>query len=121
MYKVQHLHVKDYSVTVIVVFFFLKKCKLDAGGTDEDDVLDDPVSKKKGSSSNSNQNAGKRSRKVMTEVNIARYQFNLSIFSCLSDTCSCPDSYLLCPNAHQAITKFDCLLSSRHISMLVVK
>lgn len=94
---------------------------MDAGGTDEDDVLDDPVSKKKGSSSNSNQNAGKRSRKVMTEVNIARYQFNLSIFSCLSDTCSCPDSYLLCPNAHQAITKFDCLLSSRHISMLVVK
>jgi hypothetical protein len=90
MYKVQHLHVKDYSVTVIVVFFFLKKCKLDAGGTDEDYVLDDPVSKKKGSSSNSNQNSGKRSRKVMTEVNIARYQFNLSIFSCLSDTCSCP-------------------------------
>lgn len=41
---------------------------LSDGGTDEDDVLDDPVSKKKGSSSNSNQNAGKRSRKVMTEV-----------------------------------------------------
>uniref|UniRef100_A0A804N8G1 Uncharacterized protein n=1 Tax=Zea mays TaxID=4577 RepID=A0A804N8G1_MAIZE len=35
----------------------------------EDDVLDDPVSKKaKGSSSYSKQNAGKRSRKVMTEV-----------------------------------------------------
>ncbi|CAD6228417.1 unnamed protein product [Miscanthus lutarioriparius] len=42
---------------------------LSDGGTDEDDVLDDPVSKKpKGSSSNSKQNAGKRSRKVMTEV-----------------------------------------------------
>lgn len=42
---------------------------LSDGGTDEDDVLDDPVSKKpKGSSSHSKQNAGKRSRKVMTEV-----------------------------------------------------
>ncbi|XP_066310584.1 uncharacterized protein [Miscanthus floridulus] len=42
---------------------------LSDGGTDEDDVLDDPVSKKpNGSSSNSKQNAGKRSRKVMTEV-----------------------------------------------------
>lgn len=42
---------------------------LSDGGTDEDDVLDDPVSKKpKGSSSYSKQNAGKRSRKVMTEV-----------------------------------------------------
>jgi protein MAK16 len=45
----------------------------------EDDVLDDPVSKKaKGSSSYSKQNAGKRSRKVMTEVRIARYQFAFS-------------------------------------------
>jgi len=47
-----------------------------AGGTDEDDVLDDPVSKKPKGSSSSKQNAGKRSRKVMTEVSIARYQFN---------------------------------------------
>jgi protein MAK16 len=47
-----------------------------AGGTDEDDVLDDPVSKKpKGSSSYSKQNVGKRSRKVMTEVNIAKIPF----------------------------------------------
>ena len=75
------MHVKDYSIRLLLWSSFLKKCKLDAGGTDEDDVLDDPVSKKpKGSSSNSKQNAGKRSRKVMTEVNIARYQFNLSIF-----------------------------------------
>ena len=73
MCKVQHLHVKDYSIRLLLWSFFFK-CKLDAGGTDEDDVLDDPVSKKpKGSSSNSKQNAGKRSRKVMTEVNIARY------------------------------------------------
>jgi len=41
---------------------------LSDGGTDEDDVLDDPVSKKPKGSSSSKQNAGKRSRKVMTEV-----------------------------------------------------
>nr|ACG37135.1 MAK16-like protein RBM13 [Zea mays] len=42
---------------------------LSDGGTDDDDVLDDPVSRKsKGSSSYSKQNVGKRSRKVMTEV-----------------------------------------------------
>ncbi|ONM35000.1 MAK16 protein-related, partial [Zea mays] len=40
----------------------------DEAQMNEDDVLDDPVSKKaKGSSSYSKQNAGKRSRKVMTE------------------------------------------------------
>lgn len=49
-----------------------------AGGTDDDDVLDDPVPQKP--NSNSKKNAGKRSRKAMTEVNIARYQFSLSIF-----------------------------------------
>ncbi|CAL5022193.1 unnamed protein product [Urochloa decumbens] len=42
---------------------------LSDGGTDEDDHFDDQVSKKpKGSASNSKQNAGKRSRKVITEV-----------------------------------------------------
>ncbi|CAL4888067.1 unnamed protein product [Urochloa decumbens] len=42
---------------------------LSDGGTDEDDRFDDQVSKKpKGSASNSKQNAGKRSRKVITEV-----------------------------------------------------
>ncbi|CAN6231536.1 unnamed protein product [Urochloa humidicola] len=42
---------------------------LSDGGTDEDDLLDDQVTKKlKGSGSNSKQNAGKRSRKVITEV-----------------------------------------------------
>ncbi|RLN08469.1 hypothetical protein C2845_PM11G03670 [Panicum miliaceum] len=42
---------------------------LSDGGTDEDDHLDDQVPKKpKGSGSNLKQNAGERSRKVMTEV-----------------------------------------------------
>lgn len=42
---------------------------LSDGGTDEDDRLDDQVTKKpKGSGSSLKQNAGKRSRKVMTEV-----------------------------------------------------
>ncbi|CAN6238044.1 unnamed protein product [Urochloa humidicola] len=42
---------------------------LSDGGTDEDDHFDDQVSnKRKGSASNSKQNTGKRSRKVITEV-----------------------------------------------------
>ncbi|CAN6244223.1 unnamed protein product [Urochloa humidicola] len=42
---------------------------LSDGGTDEDDLLDDQVTKKlKGSGSNSKQNTGKRSRKVITEM-----------------------------------------------------
>jgi protein MAK16 len=50
-----------------------------AGGTDEDDHLDDQVTKKPmESDSNLKQNAGKRSRRVMTEVKIVCN--NLSIF-----------------------------------------
>lgn len=42
---------------------------LSDGGTDEDDLLDEPVANKpKGSGSDSKQNVGKRSRKVLTEV-----------------------------------------------------
>lgn len=88
-----------------------------AGGTDDDDVLDDPVPKKPNSSSK--QNAGKRSRKVMTEVNIARYQFSLSIFLVFFLASLV---HVVAPivrySAQMPIRKFN-LLIRRHISMLV--